>query len=75
MIDGTSSYFSLAGWSRITGVRKLLEQGYTPLEIKSALTIYVLEVDRDITQLYEDILLEALQMYSKYLNEHEARNG
>lgn len=75
MIDGTSGYFSLAGWSRVTGVRKLLEQGYTPLEIKSALAMYVLEVDRDITQLYEDILLEALQMYSKYLNEYEARNG
>lgn len=65
--EGGISYFELAGWSEIFGVKELLEKGYSPLKITDALCLYIYEVEKDISTLYEEILLEAITAYNKYL--------
>lgn len=73
--DDKVHFWVMAGWSEISGAKKYLEKGYTPLQVKSALALYLLEKEKDnsLSQAYEDLLLESLTVYKNYLDKRGAK--
>lgn len=65
--NGKPIYWKVGGWSRIQGIIPLLKQGYSPIEVKCALALYVLDKERMLSSKYEDILLTVTTAIKEYL--------
>lgn len=61
-------FWQVKGWCKIKGVKELVEQEYSALEIKSALAMYILDKEKCLSSKYEDILLGVVQAYISWKN-------
>lgn len=65
---GEDGYYKVKGWCKIKGVKELVEQEYSAIEIKCALAMYILETEKCLSSIYEEILLEVVQAYISWKN-------
>lgn len=66
--EESHTFYIAKGWCKIKGVKELVEQEYSPIEIKCALALYILEQEKYLTSKYEDILLRVVEAYVRWKN-------
>lgn len=68
VFKGEDNYYRVKGWCKIKGVKELVEQEYSAIEIKCALAMYILETEKYLSSIYEEILLKVVQAYIGWKN-------